>query len=94
MGTVCNNCGKQVSDSEASFCPYCGAVIKKNEWKCEKCSTINEAEAKFCKNCGNARENEVGNTQVSANTSSSMGDFRKVQCLYRNLQHHVLRRCF
>ena len=58
MGIICNSCGKQISDTEASFCPYCGAAIPKCDWKCEKCLTINDDEAKFCKNCGSARGQE------------------------------------
>ena len=69
MGVTCNSCGKQVSDAEASFCPYCGATITKCEWKCEKCLTINGTEARFCKNCGNARGQEGGRYSAESNTA-------------------------
>ena len=58
MGRICDSCGKQISNEIASFCPYCGAAIKKSEWKCEKCSIINDNDAKFCKNCGSPKERE------------------------------------
>lgn len=52
VGNNCPNCGETIN-SEMSFCPKCGASLKKI---CPNCNHVNSFENTYCEQCGTKLE--------------------------------------
>jgi ribosomal protein L40E len=70
----CSNCGKDVPGG-ASFCPYCGTLVKGGKVKCGNCGAENAGDATFCRQCGQKLAMNVPPTLVDNHWKRGGDDF-------------------